>query len=265
MYYRARFYHPALGRFVSADTIVPEPGQPQDFNRYAYVRNNPLIYIDPSGHVTCIDGECNWVVDPVSGDPEWRGESLETWRNEIVAALMDGGPECQRIAQYIISEDIEIGFANQRTKARWTLSGDIALSIDHYSLQTSPRDVQLLGSVAEETQHLMDGFFMALSIEGEIRGPRTRINVMKELGHRTYPVDHPIWQSIINTPENPTDRDLRHARGLILEVTDPLNYWVWALPLRPEYWREAPFVLTPFPMPLSVRMTGLIRAYYGIP
>jgi RHS repeat-associated protein len=50
MHYGARFYSPRLGRFVSADSIVPEPGDPQDFNRYAYVRNNPLRYRDPNGH-----------------------------------------------------------------------------------------------------------------------------------------------------------------------------------------------------------------------
>jgi len=49
--YHARFYDPSLGRFISADTIVPEPAEPQDLNRYAYVRNNPLKYVDPSGHV----------------------------------------------------------------------------------------------------------------------------------------------------------------------------------------------------------------------
>ncbi len=49
--YRARYYHPGVGRFISADTIVPEPGNPQDLNRYAYVRNNPLKYTDPSGHI----------------------------------------------------------------------------------------------------------------------------------------------------------------------------------------------------------------------
>jgi hypothetical protein len=48
--YNARFYDPALGRFVSADTIVPDPGDPQDLNRYAYVSNNPCRYTDPSGH-----------------------------------------------------------------------------------------------------------------------------------------------------------------------------------------------------------------------
>jgi len=54
-FYQARFYSPAIGRFLSADTIVPEPGNPQDLNRYTYVRNNPLRYNDPSGHyVQCI-------------------------------------------------------------------------------------------------------------------------------------------------------------------------------------------------------------------
>ncbi|RLC55581.1 MAG: hypothetical protein DRI80_17590, partial [Chloroflexota bacterium] len=50
-YYRARWYDPALGRFISADTVVPNPGNPQDLNRYAYVRNNPLRYTDPTGHL----------------------------------------------------------------------------------------------------------------------------------------------------------------------------------------------------------------------
>jgi RHS repeat-associated protein len=50
--YRARHYDPALGRFVSADPLVPEPGNPQGLNRYAYVLNNLLRHTDPSGHYT---------------------------------------------------------------------------------------------------------------------------------------------------------------------------------------------------------------------
>jgi RHS repeat-associated protein len=49
-YYRARYYNPILGRFIQADTIVQDPFDPQSWNRYAYVRNNPLKYVDPSGH-----------------------------------------------------------------------------------------------------------------------------------------------------------------------------------------------------------------------
>ena len=49
-YYNARYYDPELGRFISADTIVPDPTNPQSLNRYSYVKNNPLKYTDPSGH-----------------------------------------------------------------------------------------------------------------------------------------------------------------------------------------------------------------------
>lgn len=48
--YGARQYEPALGRFTSPDTIVPDPRDPQSLNRYSYAQNNPLRYIDPSGH-----------------------------------------------------------------------------------------------------------------------------------------------------------------------------------------------------------------------
>jgi len=52
--YRARYYDPLLGRFISADPVVREPGNPQSLNRYAYVYNNPLRYADPDGHVPVI-------------------------------------------------------------------------------------------------------------------------------------------------------------------------------------------------------------------
>lgn len=52
MYYGARYYDPALGRFISADPIVPNPANPQALNRYSYVLNNPLRYIDPTGYLT---------------------------------------------------------------------------------------------------------------------------------------------------------------------------------------------------------------------
>jgi len=48
-YYGARYYDPELARFISPDPIVPSPGDPQSLNRYSYVLNNPVKYIDPTG------------------------------------------------------------------------------------------------------------------------------------------------------------------------------------------------------------------------
>jgi RHS repeat-associated protein len=45
----ARFYDPTLGRFVSADPILGSLSRPQTQNRYAYVANNPMRWLDPSG------------------------------------------------------------------------------------------------------------------------------------------------------------------------------------------------------------------------
>ncbi len=71
-HYQARWYTPVLGRFLSPDPIVPEPGNPQALNRYSYVYNNPLLHIDPSGLVTIRnsagevwDGE--WLTLPLLG------------------------------------------------------------------------------------------------------------------------------------------------------------------------------------------------------
>ena len=49
-FYNARWYDPSIGRFMQADTIIPLQVQgTQAFDRYAYVNNNPINYVDPGG------------------------------------------------------------------------------------------------------------------------------------------------------------------------------------------------------------------------
>ena len=59
-FYGARWYDPALGRFTSPDTIIPQQQGVQAWDRYAYTNNNPVKYTDPSGYsVDCAMGEEN--------------------------------------------------------------------------------------------------------------------------------------------------------------------------------------------------------------
>ncbi len=51
--YGARWLDPHVGRWLQADSIVPEPGNPQALNRYSYSFNNPVKYTDPTGHKPC--------------------------------------------------------------------------------------------------------------------------------------------------------------------------------------------------------------------
>jgi RHS repeat-associated protein len=71
-FYGARYCDAALGRFISADTLVPNPGDPQSLNRYAYALNNPLKYRDPSGHwvETAWDiANIGWDIYEIKNDP----------------------------------------------------------------------------------------------------------------------------------------------------------------------------------------------------
>ncbi|MEF2248033.1 RHS repeat domain-containing protein [Paenibacillus sp. IITD108] len=49
-YLRARWYDPSIGRFMNEDTYEGEINNPLSLNLYTYVHNNPLRYVDPSGH-----------------------------------------------------------------------------------------------------------------------------------------------------------------------------------------------------------------------
>ena len=51
IYLRARYYDPAIGRFISRDSVTGENTDPLSLNLYTYCHNNPIIGIDPSGHI----------------------------------------------------------------------------------------------------------------------------------------------------------------------------------------------------------------------
>jgi RHS repeat-associated protein len=63
---QARYNSSSLGRFMSPDPIgnfVADPTNPQTWNLYTYVNNNPLVFIDPTGTTCTQDAKGNFVGD----------------------------------------------------------------------------------------------------------------------------------------------------------------------------------------------------------
>ena len=80
--YGARLYDPIIGRFISADPIIPQPYNPQSLNRYSYCLNNPLIYVDPSGYENKKNEEGEIEYDEESNKYVWKLNEIVINGNE---------------------------------------------------------------------------------------------------------------------------------------------------------------------------------------
>jgi RHS repeat-associated protein len=114
-YYNARYYSPDLGQFISPDTLVPDPSNVQDYNRYMYVRGNPMNAVDPSGYFcvpvvnmgTTCQGSTDW--DAVQSSLDVAGVADPTPISDGVNAVisvargnyMDAGLSAVAIVPYI--------------------------------------------------------------------------------------------------------------------------------------------------------------------
>jgi RHS repeat-associated protein len=78
-YYGARYYDPAIGRFISVDPVIANVYNPQVINPYSYCLNNPLRYIDPTGHISQPATQCEYepLTDPGGSDDEDSKANLD--------------------------------------------------------------------------------------------------------------------------------------------------------------------------------------------
>ncbi|MCE7043811.1 RHS repeat-associated core domain-containing protein [Dyadobacter sp. CY312] len=86
-----RVYDPVLGRMLSPDNYILDGGFTQDYNRYSYARNNPLIYTDPDGNnpllSTAIGAVIGGVVNGISFGLQGKGFLNGFWRGAITGAI----------------------------------------------------------------------------------------------------------------------------------------------------------------------------------
>jgi RHS repeat-associated protein len=135
IYMNARYYLPEVGRFISPDTIVPDPGNPQSYNRYSYTRNNPFNFTDPTGHkecsITCPDDASDWRINtmanhhgeynPVSQQSNQQAAANST---STVINFIPGIGDAKGLAEVITGKDLITG----EGLGNWRWSGLLLMS-----------------------------------------------------------------------------------------------------------------------------------------
>jgi RHS repeat-associated protein len=221
LYYNARFYVPGLGRFASADTIVPNPASPQSFNRYSYVRNSPLNRIDPTGHlddcsllgdISDIAG-CN---DPKPSIPSGPMVSFtgDGWDSESQGAISTGAIITgTALADAIMDSHPSWGYISPRDAFLLTYHGTVKFNRTGGSCSSDPRNSLDTCAARTEGRNLITVYTDADAVTNKSHWAR------HELGHAfvnavgdSTPIDM-LDEAIIANPllDRGADRDLNNG------------------------------------------------------
>ncbi len=87
-YLNARYYDPSMGRFINEDTYEGQINNPLSMNLYTYVHNNPLIYVDPTGHLiteSYKDGELRYLlIDARNHISSKSDEDYQLYKDKVI-------------------------------------------------------------------------------------------------------------------------------------------------------------------------------------
>ncbi len=101
VYMQARYYGPAVGRFLSIDPMPPNPGDIYGFNRYGYAGNNPTTQVDPDGRQCA---QCLYY----PGDTTRQAKINQAASRK---ALVEAGAVLSTIAPELVPELLSVGSA----------------------------------------------------------------------------------------------------------------------------------------------------------
>ena len=209
-WYASRAFDAAIGRFVSPDSIVPAPGNPQSLNRYSYVYNNPLKYTDPTGH-SAEWFDQKWQDDfweehkrePTGLDIAYRYASMEAtsrgshwsvghWVGVLERAGKDIVDSVERALPSVSVDIVDIGgeddelneellgFARSMDWADLTITGGMALGTVFATATTGFAGLATFEAAYQPISigtSIIDGFGVYAVGRADIRAGRTRISI----------------------------------------------------------------------------------------
>jgi len=115
-----RIYDPDLARFLAADPTIPIVGDLQSYNRYSYVRNNPLKYTDPTGYSLA-----RWGLGILSGGltEQWARPIIISASVVVASAVVCAGSAGSGCGLAMVAAGAALQAANARYSSGGTWSG----------------------------------------------------------------------------------------------------------------------------------------------
>jgi|GEM_PF-390263 len=205
-YMHARYYSNMTGRFTAPDTLLGSLVNPQTFNRYAYVDNNPLNFSDPTGH-TRFDASSNGFAEAMSDEgggymspenPDFDPESILS--DNMRSALHDYNQRLQNTRDANAANEAQ-GRGDFAMRDR-IMDGNSSLEYEDFGLVTVSAEIT---GIAPDDQH--NGNLTMVIIWDSVSG----INPDRWFGHVSYiTMDDDTsysWQGIWNwTKDQPSSK-----------------------------------------------------------
>ena len=175
-YLRARYYNADKGRFFQEDTYLGDITDPLTLNRYAYVKNSPLNYADPSGHVA------EYLTGPqYNPDDGWQANHYP---------LSQTGPEKTEFP-------IEIVSGTEAVKQFW---GSVSEGLDHVMSQLKEAADLSLSQLRE-----LRGWMKEAVSHSVVNVCENRVDLGAEIGETLLALISGALMGIDNAFNVPTD------------------------------------------------------------
>jgi len=193
----ARYYTFNLGRFMSVDPVGGEVGSSQSWNRYAYVRGNPVNAVDPLGlyETKCGDDE----------DCQANAEAFEKARQANLKRGGDIGKTAEAYGKPGEDNGITVTFGEVEPGARANVKADIKANSEGTAFELTAtvtinpalKGTQLEAAVGHEGQHLVDAeaFAATFSMKGAGSWDLSKNLTVQQTETNAYHITHAILAS----------------------------------------------------------------------
>jgi RHS repeat-associated protein len=221
-YNRARYYDPALGRFLSPDPIFGNPRDPASYNRYAYAANAPTRFTDPLGLAPNDTlqvgpggkGGNTLAVPKPSGPPPAPPAPAATGPVDPYApGMRTRPPPDYRITDYegmgveksVVDELVQLVKAKILANPKYVSDHAVNEVENEFGSSDFPDWHYNKGAPPSGEQLEADANYLVERAIGLAKGPTGKVNLDRVRESLNTTQDPPGWQSTQKNPNDPDD------------------------------------------------------------